>query len=185
MGADATKVTTAKPAIGGAISRAPLGTALPESAVAALNEAFKSLGYVSEDGMTNGNTITTEDIKAWGGDVVSSSQTEKKDTFKFKLIEAKNQDVLKAVFGQDNVTVITVDDHEEIKIAVNSDEQEDASWVADTILKGKSKKRIVIPNAKITEVAEIVYKDNEPIGYEVTLTAVPDENGNSHYEYIY
>ena len=61
-------VSTGKPAGVGAIWRAPLGTALPAAVDTALDNAYKCLGYCSEDGVTNATNISTENIKAWGGD---------------------------------------------------------------------------------------------------------------------
>ena len=81
-------VSVAKPKITGAIYRAPLKTALPADATTALNVAFKELGYVGEDGVTNNNSADSDNIKSWGGAVVATTQKEKKDTFKFKCFRS-------------------------------------------------------------------------------------------------
>lgn len=178
---DSKNVTAAKPKKGGAVYRAQIGTALPIDAKTDLNEKFKSLGYCSEDGLTNSNTAENSTVKAWGGDPVLDSQTDKPDTFKFVLIEAMNPEVLKAVYGDKNVTG-TLDTG--ITIKANSEEQEYCAWVVDMILKGGILKRICIPNAKVTEVGDIVYKDGEAVGYDTTISALPDADGQTHYEYM-
>lgn len=173
-------VTAGKPKIGGAVYRAPLGTTLPTDAVTALNEAFVDMGYVSEDGVTNSNTIESDDIKAWGGYTVLALQTDKTDTFQMTLIESMNINVLKAVFGDDNVTGTLANG---ITVEANATEQEDAAWVIDMIARGNVKHRVVIPSGKISEVGDTVYSDTEAVGFEVTVTATPDTSGNTHYEY--
>lgn len=179
--ADTNHVTSAKPKIGGAIYTAPLGTTLPTDAASALNKAFKSLGYCSEDGLTNENSISSEQIKAWGGDIVNTVQTEKTDTFTYTLIEALNVDVLKEVYGDTNVEG-TLDTG--ITIKANSTELPAHCVVIETVLKNGVLKRIVIPNGKVSELGEISYTDADSLGYETTLQALPDTEGNTHYEYI-
>lgn len=177
----ATNVSAGKPKIGGAIFTAPVGTPLPTNAVDALDSAFRGLGYVSEDGTTNATAIESEKIKAWGGDTVLVIQKSKEDTFKYKLIEALNKDVLGYVYGEDNVSG-EVDSG--LTIHVNSSDVPERSIVIDMILRGNVLKRIVIPDCKISDVAEIVYNDSDPVGYETTVDCIPDENGDTHIEYI-
>lgn len=178
-------VSSGKPKLGGAIYRAPLGTTLPTDATTALNEAFKCLGYVSEDGLVNTNTASTEQIKAWGGDVVATPQTEKPDTFTATFIEAMNPDVLAAAYGDSNVSgTITTG----ITVRANSAELDKAAWVVDMIL-GNNLKRIVIATGQVTEVGDIEYKDDSLIGYPLTISAFPGgwataTDTDTHKEYI-
>lgn len=181
MATDVKNVSAGKPAVGGALSRAAVGTALPTDATTELSEAFKSLGYISEEGLKNNNSPESEGVKAWGGDTVLNIQKEKKDTFNFTLIETTQEEVLKAVYGTANVSGSL---SAGITVKANGAQRESAAWIADMILKDNVLKRIVIPNASITQVGEIVYADNTAIGYPITITALPDSAGNTHYEYI-
>lgn len=178
-------VSTGKPAIGGAIYRAPAGTALPTDATTVLPNDFKNLGYVSEDGLVNTNTASTEQLKAWGGDIVAQPQTEKPDTFTATFIEAVNEDVLKATYGDDNVSGTLAAG---LTVRANSKETDAAVWVVQMILGGYTK-RIVIPNGKVSEVGDIEYKDDSLVGYPLTITAFPGtwasaDDKDTHKEYI-
>ena len=71
-----------------------------------------------------------------------------------------------------------------ITILANAKDLDDWCVVIDMVLRSGVLKRIVIPIAKVTEVGEISYVDNDAVGYETTLTCQPDASENTHYEYI-
>lgn len=180
MANTASNVTAGKPKIGGAIYTAPLDTSLPESTSDSLT-GFTCLGYVSEDGVTNDNSPESETVKAWGGDTVLSLQTDRPDSFSFKLIEVLNKDVLGVVYGDNNVTV---DGSGNITVKATAEELTGRAWVIDMIVRDGRAKRIVIPNGTVASLETITYADNEAVGYGLTINDVPDSDGVYHYEYI-
>ena len=158
---------------------APASTILPKDAVTELGTAFENVGYCSEDGLTNSVTTESSSIKAWGGDEVLNIQTSRSETFSFAMIET-NEAALCQIYGKDNVTI--VDDS--LSILHNSTLKGSHVWVFEILLTNERVKRIVVPSGKITSVDDIAYKDGEAIKYGVTLSALPDPDGNTAYEYI-
>lgn len=174
-------VSAAKPKVGGALYRAPIGTTLPTDATSALDAAFESLGYISQDGLTNANSPNSSTIYAWGGDPVLTTTSEKEDTFKCVLLEVLNVAVLKTTYGDDNVTGTLATG---IHVKANNNERDNYSYVAEMDMRGGVAKRIVLPNASISAVDDIVYKDSDASGYGLTFSCEPDSGGDTHHEYI-
>ena len=181
MANNSANVTAGKPRIGGGIYIAPAGTTLPTDAKTALSSDFLALGYVSEDGVVNSNSPESENIKAWGGDNVLTIMTSREDTFTFTLIEVMNINVLKLVYGDDNVSGALSTG---ITVTANNGELESHVIVIDTILKGGVMQRTVIPAGTVSEVGDITYKDDEAVGFKTTVSCEADASGNTHYTYI-
>ena len=174
-------VTAGKPKVSGAVFRAVAGTTPPTDATTALAAAFKELGYCSEDGLVNSNSPSVTNIKAWGGDTVLTIQESKEDTFQLTLIEALNSEVLKVVYGSSSVSGALATG---LTVSANATEPADGVWAIELVLNSNTVKRIVIPHGKISEVGDITYSDTDAVGYQITITAMPDSSGNTHYEYM-
>ena len=182
MAGTATNVTAGKPKPAGAIFSAPLGTTAPNSAVAALDNAFKDLGYVSQDGVTRGMSKSTSTVREWGGGAVLVTEDEKTATVKLKLIEYLNTEVQKFVHGSGNVTgTLSTGIH----IGINDKDTEEHVIVIDQIMKGGVPQRMVINRGVITEIGDTVFKSNDTVAYDLTILAmIPASGGNKIDEFI-
>lgn len=176
----ASKVVSGKPSLIGGAFRAPLGTTALTDATTPMPAAFNGLGYISEDGLSETVERSTDKKKAWGGDVVKVVQTEFGASVKLTLIETFNSDVLKTVYGDDNVTVTAPVDPKKnttYAVKVNSKTLPHSAYAFD-IRDGNGKIRLFIADGQVTEVGEVKYSDSDLTGYEVTISAFPDENGD-------
>ena len=168
---DVANIVVGKPKTGGALYVAPKGPTVPTDATTALGAAFVGMG-------THAITRDSEDIKAWGGDTVMTTQTDYSEKFTFSLLETLSDEVKKLVFGDTNVTEASG----AITAISNAKELEEHAMVFEMVQGSKAVRR-VIPCGKVSEVGDITYVDGEPVAYELTVTALPDTSGNTSYEY--
>lgn len=152
-------------AVTGGVYRAPEGSPLPTDATATLNVAFKELGYVTEDGVTEAQGTNTNDIVAWqNGDIVRKVQTSHDLTYAFSMLET-NDEVIDAFYGNGDAE----------SYEINGAQPGRFSWVIE-VLDGDAHIRIVIPSAQITERGDKTLVNGDAITYPFTLTAYPDPN---------
>lgn len=172
-------VTPSKARVAGCVYAAPVGTALPTDATTALGSGFVSLGHVSEDGVKRNATPETTVVKAWGGSVVAVLASGKTETFQEKFIDIDNISVLGLAFGNASGSLDSG-----IVIKSEIDISTPHAFVIDSIMRDNVLHRIVIPSAAVSNVGEISYKDNEVVGFDLTLTAMQDSAGVTAYEYM-
>src|SRR5687768_3723578 len=168
-------IVAGKPLATGGVRIGPLGTTPPTDATTALAVGFVSAGYVGEDGLTETVDRSTEKVKAWGGDIVKVLQTDYSVSYQFTFLETLNTDVLKTVYGDDNVTVTAATPTAGTLRAVklNSDELPHKAFVFD-MKDGDARIRIHVPDGQINDVGEVTYNDGELVGYQVTIEAFRD-----------
>lgn len=177
---DAQKVSFGKPKAVGGVYIAPAGTTLPTDGTTTLAGAYVNMGYISEDGYVQSIETDTEEIKAWGGDVVLTAQSSYKETHTVNFIET-NVNTLKTIFGAANVT----EAGGKITVNAKSTPLTECIVVIELALTGGRVKRVVIPHATIADRSgDITYSDSEAIAYPAKFSASPDASGNYHIEYI-
>lgn len=153
----------------GAVSRAPLGTVLPTTVSGTPNAAFNDLGFVSDAGVTEHNGTSTTNIKNWKGDIVRTVQTEHDLTYKLVLIETTENT---------EETYYNGDPSDGIEGVAGIRE----SWIID-VFDGNDQVRIVIPDGQVTDRGDVIYKNDQAIAYEVTITCYPDDDSKKAYKY--
>ena len=163
----------------GGVAAGPIDSTLPTDATTALPAGITALGLVGDEGVSLTRERSTDDIRAWGGQIVRTVQTEFSETATLQFLESDKAEVLKEVYGENNVSITGGN------IAITHNEETLPSRVFVFDMKdGDKRRRLVLPNAQITATEDITYVHSDIIRYGVTITAYADEDGNCAYEYI-
>lgn len=167
----------------GGLYAAPSGTALPTDAATPLDTKFKALSLIGEDGLSETENRSTDEVRAWGGSLARVLQTEYGIQVSFTFL-TRDVEVLKRIYGAENVTVDTsAEGKTKISVKRNAKPLPRESYIAEIKDGPNHKLRLVYPDAQITEIGDVTYSHNSLIQFEVTLACYEDENGTSGYQY--
>ena len=173
-----------KPTVTGGIFLLPQTVALPTDATSARPAECIRLGGVSEDGYPYMSERSIEKRRDWNGQVVRSLQTSIDDMFEITYIEFLNPELLAALYGDENVTVVPADATTGTQIAVRHsvDMPEHGAYIIDT-LDGKVKRRRCIPDAQLETLDPIVERPGEWSVFKARYSIMPDAQGFTSYVY--
>lgn len=168
----------------GAISDAPVGTALPTSAADELSSAFTSSGYVSSDGLSLSVDRSTSDIQDWSGNTVRKLLESFDSTLSWSEMQMSKEALIHA-FGEANVSVTpaTSGHGEQIAVQIGAELPEVRSWVI-RMKDGSNRMMVVVPKGQVTEIDEITFAASDAIALPLTLSTYPDDNGVNVYVYF-
>lgn len=172
-------VSAAKGVKGGYIFSAPVGTELPTDIETDLNEAFKVLGFISEDGYVESIEEDSNDIVDMNGDLMDSSNSGRVESAEVTLAEIKAE-TLKRQYGAENVT----DADGVITVKHNSNSHGSFSYILELLLKDGRRWRKVVPVGQSSELGELTIASTELCQRPLTIKYLTDEQGNTCYDYI-
>ena len=173
-------VSLGKFKVGGYAYWAPSGTVLPTNSSTPLAAAFKLLGYLSEDGLTNTTDTDTTEIKDANGTTVMKVITSYAESYQFALLEVLRAEAAKMRYNTDAVT--GTDKSMTIKHQMPSDE--DFVLVFEIAMSGDVKDRLVIGNGTRAEFGDRQVHAGDAQVYDVTVSANDMGNGVTAIEYI-
>lgn len=170
----------------GPILRAPAGTPVPDlkdltPASVTLDQKYKDVGYVNEDGITISPDYSTNDVSEWGGSVVRRILETFTGEISFTLIQT-DENAFRMAFGDSHVTVNAASSTHgtQLKGELGAHLPDPGAWVFK-MKDGAARMLICVPNGQVTSLDEITFNSTDPIGWAITLFCGADSHGESIY----
>lgn len=135
----------------------------------ALPAGFSGLGYLSDEGTTEARARSFNDIKGWqNADTVRTVITDANLTYAFTMIQT-NKETVELFYG----TTVTQSAANGSYVIVPASTGGRKSFIID-VIDGANLKRIYVPQGEVTDTGDVVYRNGEPVGYQVTIKTYAD-----------
>lgn len=166
----------------GALYTGALGTTEPSrTAIEAWPAGMVDLGYISDDGITEGRDENTETFTPWQStSPIRTEVTSSTLTIQATLWESKWETIsLYYRVGLDDADQTGTGDDAVVSFVEAGKPKRDLRCFGVDVIDGTYHRRVFLPMAEVTERGELTYKSDTLIGYDCTITAYPGAAGYS------
>ena len=160
---------------------APLGTSSPGDPDVQPLSPWLPLGAVSEDGLTQGFDEDSQSFTPWGYTApIRTTITSSLRTFSLTVWETGRTTVQSLQYRIPTADLVPTSGLTTFAETASPVPDRRAFWFV--VLDGDTFKRgFFVPEGEITERSDVTHKQDEIAGFEWTITAYPDEAGNTVY----
>ncbi|MBR2189317.1 MAG: hypothetical protein IJ860_07930 [Eubacterium sp.] len=159
----------------GMFYHAPAGTALPSYPSETLDAAWTHIGDVSDAGITLALDKSSENLRNWANVIKRVILTDHSETIQAPIMDT-TEESLKAVLGEDNVTVTAASGSHGKKVVANLSsgslpDEEAFLWVMKD---GDDLIAIGCTNGQVSAVDNVNFAPGAAINWTPTITAMGD-----------
>ncbi|WP_235618821.1 phage tail protein [Embleya scabrispora] len=159
----------------------PLGTAKPASPLATPPPTWAALGRLTEDGLVRGWDEDSTEFRSWGQTApFRTIITKSNRTFKVACQEI-NRPAVMSLWNRIPEGSLTPDVDGFVNFAETATPVPDRRAWWFIVLDGTTFRGFYVPQGEISNREDETYKNDELATYNMTITAYPDDAGNTVY----
>ena len=171
-------VSVGKGASGAYAWIAPYGTELPTDNTTPISTTgYKVLGFIDENGVTFSDATSPTDYNDMSGDSIATTPGAVTKTAAFVPVELKKT-TLDLIYGAANVE----DESGVIEYTDKGPDQTLWTMVFDFVLGGSRKWRVVVPQCRLKEMADLTINYQTLVGRQNTMAVLYDSTIGGYYK---
>lgn len=160
---------------------APVGTAAPTSPLEQPTTPWDALGAISDDGLVYGFDEDSQTFTPWGlTSPFRTTITSSVRTFQLTLWETARPAVQSLMFRLD-AAALEPDEDGLTSFAESASPTPDRRAFWFLVMDGDTSRGFYVPQGEVSDRDDVTFKQDEMSGYNVTITAYPDDSGNTVY----
>lgn len=159
---------------------AELGTASPASPLEQPLSPWEPLGAISDDGLVYGFDEDSQQFTPWGlTSPFRTTITQSIRTFQVTLWETSRIAVQSVMYRLDAAELAPEGGITSFAETASPTPDRRAWWFL--VMDGENAKGFYVPSGEVSDRSDVTFKQDEMSGYQITVTAYPDEAGNTVY----
>ena len=161
---------------------ADVGTSAPASPLVQPVAPWSPLGCISDDGLTYGFDEDSQEFTPWGlTSPIRTTITKSIRTFKLTLWETARVSVQSIMYRIPAGDLAPDEESGLTAFAETATPTPDRRAWHFVVVDGDTARGFYVPQGEISDRSDVSFKQDEMSGYEITITAYPDDAGNTVY----